>query len=143
MAQTIVEMFYSLGGYDSSDVEAPNYISLADVNDTYVPIAVKYFNNLCVGAHTVSVSTASTTGDLFDDRIVAEVSCYLADADYDNLHADADGVWERENRHKKTADDLILMGYGVRDRRSEKVVFPVYADDSRAASYMGVATSSY
>lgn len=141
MAQTVVDMFYKLGGYQT-DSSSPAHISAADITGTYVPLAVSYFNTLCVGAHTISIdwtgSSGSSSGNLLDDRIVAELSLYFADSAYDTLHVDPDDA-ERENRHLTLANTLILNTYGIYDRKYGKLLFPNTQDDNSALASMGVA----
>jgi hypothetical protein len=142
MAQTVVDMFYKLGGY-TTDSSSPAHISAADITGTYVPLAVSYFNSLCENARTVSINwtgsvSASSSGNLLDDRIVAELSLYFADSAYDTLHVDPDDA-ERENRHLTIATALILNTYGIYDRKYGKLLFPNTQDDNSALASMGVA----
>lgn len=146
MARTIVDMFYAGGGYTQDDSADPAYVDVAVVKDTYIQQAVSYFNALCQTVKTVSVvytgSGASSSGDVLDDRILSELSLFFADGDYDNYHIDPD-TGEFENRHWKTANDLFLNRYGIKDRRSGVVVYPSLADDIRPYDDMNVASCSY
>jgi hypothetical protein len=98
---------------------------------------------MCSGAATATVGTASwTTGDILNDRIVAELALYFADSSYDVLHIDPD-TYQVENRHYKIAETLIMTRYGVRDRKTGDVMLPAYADDSQANASFSIASLSY
>lgn len=141
MAQSIVDMFYALGGYSTNSYETEGYVSSDLITGTYIPLAVKYFNGVCEGVKTVSIGTSSSSGDIFDDRILAELSLWFADSSYDTIHVDPD-TYQTENRHYTIAESLILKVYGQKDAKGD-VVYPVYADDTQAYADMDVATLSY
>lgn len=142
MAQTIVDMFYILGGYTTESDKQP-HISMTDVTATYVPLGEGRFNAMCQGAKTASVSTSSwSTGDIYDDRIIAELSLYYADSSYDVLHIDPD-TYQVENRHYAIAEKMVLDRYGLYDRKYGRVILPAYADDMHPYSNIGIATLSY
>ena len=113
MSRTIVEMFYSHGGYesDSAYADQDNYISLDHCTGTYMPQAVLRLNSLC--ETTVSVNyTSLSTGDLMNDVIVAELALSIADSEYDKLHVDP-LTFQVENKHWLAAKTYMLDMYGV------------------------------
>jgi hypothetical protein len=141
-AQSIVQMFYQLGGY-SSESDMKPYIATSTVQDTYIPLGEGQFNSMCQTVKTASVGTSSwSTGDLLDDRIVAELALYFADSSYDTLHIDPD-TYQTENRHYKIAEELILVRYGVRDKKTGDIILPGYANDIRAYAGIGISSLSY
>jgi len=140
MAQSISTMFYNLGGYVTESDKNP-YVSVADVTGTYVPMATTRFNSLCYGAATMSV-VSDSCGDVYNDRIIAELSLFFADSSYDTLHVDPD-TYQVENRHYTVASKMILDRYGIRDRKTGEIYFPCFSDDNRPYSDIGISTLSY
>ena len=145
MADNILQMFYSLGGYKSvsdQNVELA-YVTPAQATGTFIPLGESQMNSMCSGAATVSVDTSSSsTGDVLNDRIVAELALYFCDSSYDVLHIDPD-TYQVENRHYKIAESLIMTRYGVRDRKTGDLMLPTYADDSQALASFSIASLSY
>lgn len=142
MTQTIQDMFYKLGGYTTESDKEP-YISITDATGTYIPLGAARFNAMCQNAKTASVNTSSsTTGDVFDDRVIAELALYYADSSYDVLHIDPD-TYQVENRHYTIAEKMVLDKYGVYDRKYGRVILPAYVDGTHAYSDLGVASLSY
>ena len=91
--QTITQMFYNLGGYESDSTKSqyPDYISVDDAQNTYISFAVNEVNKLCFTEHTVSYDpVADTTGDVYDDRIIAHRALSFADMEYDKVRVDPD-----------------------------------------------------
>jgi hypothetical protein len=135
---TILDRFYSIGGYvgatESSNL--PHYVSTASVTGTYLPFAEVQFNKLCGDKHSVSViytgTSAPTTNDPYDDRIITHLALAYADMDYDKIHTDPD-TGAAVNRHADMANNLMLQAYGARDRYG-RLVFPVHADQLSACS---------
>ena len=136
---SITSTFYALGGYNSSSSGFPDYVSVDTVTATYVPYGVNYFNKLCEGTHTASVSYTGTTssgstGDPYDDRIVVEMALSYADSIYtaNSLKGVSSAM------HKAIAEEMILKMYGVNDRYG-RLVFPIHSDDRVASTFIGVS----
>jgi hypothetical protein len=138
----ITELFYDLGGYDSSsaNVRHTAHIAVSKVTGTYIPFAVEQFNIYCKEVRTLSVAD-DTTGQPYDDRIIAHLALAYADTEYDHLSGDPD-AGAGTGRHQSAANTLILNAYGVRDRYG-RMVFPCHADEYRACGTMAVPDSSY
>ncbi|MEI6795411.1 MAG: hypothetical protein WCK39_00955 [Methanomassiliicoccales archaeon] len=137
-----ISLFYQMGGYESSsDYEGrPTYIALESATGLYLPYGVSLFNRLCTGSIQVALTNGST-GDLINDRIVAELGLSFADAEYDKLHVDPD-TGRQVNRHKESAYDLMLSLYGKKDKFG-RLTFPVYIDYYQPYGDLGVADVTY
>ena len=130
MAQTIVEMFYDTTGYSSSD------ISTASVTGTYIPFGEETLENLA--QVTISIawtgSGASSSGNIYDDKIIAEFAGYFADNKRDTVRINPE-TDEPENRHWEEAMKLLLAKYGILGATGE-VVPPLYLIEEKALDYV-------
>jgi hypothetical protein len=132
MASSITEQFYRIGGYNSDLAKSkqPGYIAESAVTGDHIPMALETVNRLLEGCKILAL-TDDTTGNVFDDRIIALTALSFAEEEYDRLHNVGSG--SSSAAHRSSANDLILAAYGVRDRYG-RLVFPVHADDMQACS---------
>jgi len=114
MADTVVEMFYNMSGFLGYPTDSSLYVATASVEETYVPLGLKLFNEVTLQAKTIvyTGSDASTSGDILDDRIITTAAAYFADMDFDNFQYDPE-TGELTNRHYDNFLDLLKMRYGI------------------------------
>ena len=112
----------------------PRYISVADATGTFVPFGVNTLNNLAVVTRSVpwTGSSASTSGEPVDDKIIAEFGAYYWDTHFDTFQVDPE-TGQPENRHWTTAMQILLSKYGVLGPRGEMIA-PKYGLEEQASS---------
>jgi hypothetical protein len=82
VAKDVTSLFYSRGGFTRTDSGSKMYVDPVDVKETYIPQALRLMNDLLGGTKVITVTFTGqdgTSGDLNDDSILAEFSCYYRD----------------------------------------------------------------
>lgn len=133
MAFDIVDMFYKTSGYtsDSAYADSDNYVPVSDVTGSYIPIAEIFFEKVIDKAITIS---SNTTGDIFDDKIIAELAALTADFQMQNLMINPD-TGEPENRHWQIANLYMLQGYGIMTKDGTTIL-PGHSETKQAMKDM-------
>ena|SRR3990167_148549 len=131
MALTAVDLFYSGSGASSASGN-PKFVALDSVTSTFVPLGVQALNNLAQVTKSVAWtgSGASSSGDVYDDKIIAEFACYFADTHYDTVNIDPE-TGKPMNRHWETALQLLNAKYGVVGTNGQ-IVPPLWILDEKA-----------
>ena len=130
----IVDMFYSIGAYEDEEDMDPSYVNPTTLTDVYIPIAVQMLQSLLGNTKNIVVTENGddlSSGDLFDDRIIALFAVSLADQDYDKIHIDPE-TGDKRNYQYDQAYQLFLMRYGV--KIDGEVVPPSQAQSEYAAT---------
>ncbi len=111
MPFSIVDMFYKTSGYTSESAfsGSDDYIPLLDVTGSYIPIAELFFEKLSATLVTIS---GDSSGNILDDKIIAELAALGADFQLQNALIDPE-TGEPENRHWDIAQLYILQSYGI------------------------------
>lgn len=142
MAQmTVVDMFLQTSGYQITQSQANDYVTLDYITATYVPTSLVLFNEVTTASHTVlwTGSNASSSGNILDDRIIAEMASWFADLEFNNFEVNPE-TGERFNRHMHTFTELLKLRYGVR-MHNGTLYLPKDAKTMKAAS-QGVASAN-
>ena len=129
---SIVDLFYSASGA-RTDSSNPRFVPVADVTSTYVPFGTDRLNDLALVTRSVpwTGSGASSSGNVTDDKIIAEFAAYLFDSHLDVVHVDPD-TGQPLNKHWDQALTLINSKYGV--MVNNRVVAPLHARSMKATS---------
>lgn len=123
-------MFYKIGGYEDVDDEDPSYVSNDRVINVFMPIATQLLQSFLGDTKTITVAevvdgqkTDYSSGDLYDDRIIALFAVSLADQEYDKIHVDPE-TGNRRNFNYETGYQLMINRYGVVNKKGA-VIPPV------------------
>lgn len=135
MSLSLVDMVYSSSGYERADTTSEYFVPTSSITGTYVPQGEQILEGLAsISIDIIWTGTeGSTSGNLLDDRIIAEFACYVADNDFQNIHVNPE-TGEPENRHWATAMQLAKAKYGI--LVGGEIMLPGQVGDEKSMAYV-------